>query len=95
MSAILETTDPEIVGLSSAGLAQVDAMIAEQIDAKQLAGAVVLVARRGKVAHFEAMGLKNLAAGEPLAKDSIFAIFSMTKPITAAAMMVLYDRGLW
>ena len=95
MSAILETTDPETVGLSSAGLAKVDAMIAEQIDAKQLAGAVVLVARHGKVAHFEAMGLKNIAAGEPLAKDSIFAIFSMTKPITAAAMMVLYDRGLW
>jgi CubicO group peptidase (beta-lactamase class C family) len=95
MSAILQLTDPASIGLSSESLARVDAMIAEQIDAKQLAGAVVLVARHGRIAHFEAMGLKTVATGEPLARDSIFAIFSMTKPITAAAMMVLYDRGLW
>ena len=95
MSATLALTDPKSVGLSPEGLARVDAMIGEQIVAGQLAGAVVLVARHGKVAHLKAMGLKNIADGEPLATDSIFAIFSMTKPITAAAMMVLYDRGLW
>ena len=86
---------PESVGLSPAGLARIDALIAEQIAARQLPGAVMLVARHGKLVHRSVQGLKTLATGEALAADTIFPIFSMTKPVTAAAMMVLHDWGLW
>jgi CubicO group peptidase (beta-lactamase class C family) len=91
----LGSAEPEAVGLSSDGLAAIDRALADVIAAKELAGAVTLVARRGKIVHRSVQGLKNLASGEPLTSDTIFAIFSMTKPITATAMMALYDRGLW
>lgn len=81
--------------MSSAGLARVDDRLAELIAAKVLPGAVTIVARHGRVIHRSAAGFGNLATGEALSDDSIFAIYSMTKPITAAAMMVLYDKGLW
>ncbi len=86
---------PEEVGLSSAGLAAVDAAVQGQTDRGELAGAETLVARHGKRVHANALGLKNLATGEPMAADTIFRIYSMTKPVTAAAMMILHDRGLW
>jgi len=86
---------PEEVGLSAAGLAQIDDMLAQYIAAKVLPGAVTLVARHGKIVHRSALGLKDIARGEPLAFDTIFRIFSMTKPVTAVAMMVLCERGLW
>jgi len=95
MDAIIDAASPDTHGLDPAAQAKVDALIAEQIAAKQLPGAAVLVARHGKIVHRSVQGLKNLAKAEPVAFDTIFPIFSMTKPITAAAMMVLYDRGLW
>jgi CubicO group peptidase (beta-lactamase class C family) len=87
--------NPEDVGLSRDGLAAVDAGVQGQIDRGELAGAVTLVARRGRLVHFNTLGLKNIATGEPMALDTLFRIYSMTKPVTAAAMMILYDRGLW
>ena len=87
--------DPEDVGLSSLGLARIDNALQAVIDAKQLPGAVVLVARDGKIVHRAVLGLKNIDDQEPLAFDTIFRIFSMTKPVTAVAMMAMYDRGLW
>ena len=54
-----------------------------------------MLARGGQVAHRALLGLKDIAAAEPLARDTIFRIYSMTKPITAAAMMILWDQGLW
>ncbi len=95
MDAMLGKGTPEEVGLTSAGLARVDQTLADLIADKTLAGVVTLVARQGKVVHRSAMGLKDLASGEALANDTIFRIFSMTKPVTAAAMMILYDEGLW
>ena len=53
------------------------------------------MARHGKVVHRPLLGLKDLATGEPLERDTIFRIYSMTKPVTAAAMMILHDQGLW
>jgi CubicO group peptidase (beta-lactamase class C family) len=91
----LGSARPEEVGLSIEGLARVDAAIQARIDAGVLAGAVTLVARRGRIAHVNAMGLKDIAGGEPLRTDSLFRIFSMTKPVTATAMMILHDEGLW
>jgi len=91
----LPRATPESVGLSSDALKRVDLAIHKLIDDGTLAGAVTLVGRHGKVVHESAMGAKNLEAGEPLAMDTIFRIFSMTKPVTAVAMMILYDEGLW
>jgi CubicO group peptidase (beta-lactamase class C family) len=92
---VFPKASPESVGLSPEGLAAVDAGVKGQIDRGELAGAVTLVARHGKLVHFKALGLKDIAAGEPMATDTLFRIYSMTKPVTAVAMMVLYDRGLW
>jgi len=89
------TARPEEVGLSPEGLAAVDAAVQGQIDRGELAGAVTLVARHGRLTHFNALGLKDIATGEPMATDALFRIYSMTKPVTAVAMMILYDRGLW
>jgi len=91
----MERVAPEAVGLSSAGLDAVDAAVQAQVDAGVLAGAVTLAARHGKIARVRTMGVKDLETGEPLAEDTIFRIFSMTKPITGTAMMILHDRGLW
>ena len=91
----LPKASPESVGLCSDALKRVDLAVHKLIDDGTLAGAVTMVGRHGKVAHESAMGAKNLQTGEPLAMDTIFRIFSMTKPVTAVAMMILYDAGLW
>lgn len=95
MKRDLSEASPEDVGLSAAGLARVDEALVELIAAGELAGAVTLVARHGRVVHRAALGAKDLASGEALANDTIFRIYSMTKPVTGVAMMILYDRGLW
>jgi CubicO group peptidase (beta-lactamase class C family) len=95
MSTILSAAEPETVGLSSDGLARIDHYLAELVDARVLPGAVTLVARHGKAVHRSVYGYKDLASGEPLTQHTIFRIYSMTKPITAVAMMILHDRGLW
>ena len=63
------------------------------IDEERLAGAVTVVARRGKVAHFKAHGMMDVAANKPMRKDTIFRIYSMTKPIAAVAVMMLCEDG--
>ena len=95
MARDLGPARPEDVGLSSAGLAAIDSAIRGYIDQGVLAGAVTLVARHGRTVHTNAMGRKDLASGEPLHLDTLFRIFSMTKPVTAAAMMMLYDEDRW
>jgi CubicO group peptidase (beta-lactamase class C family) len=65
------------------------------IDQKLIAGIVTLVARRGRVLHFERFGLRDIEAHRPMELDTIFRIYSMTKPITSVALMMLYERGLF
>ena len=89
------TATPEDLGLSAKGLARIDAAIQAQIDAGVIAGAVTLVARHGQVCHVHPMGLQNIECGEPSRVDGLYRIFSMTKPVTAVAMMILWDEGLW
>lgn len=86
---------PEEAGLLPAGLDVIDAAIQTQIDAGVIAGAVTIVARHGVVARVGTPGYKDIARGEAMAEDTIFRIFSMTKPITGTAMMILHDEGLW
>jgi CubicO group peptidase (beta-lactamase class C family) len=86
---------PENHGLSAEGLARVDAALQQKVAERAIAGAVTLVARHGEVVHTSIVGVDNVRTRKPLALDTIFRIFSMTKPVTAVAMMILHDRGLW
>ena len=84
---------PHEVGLSAKRLARIPDTAQQFIDNGQLAGAVTVVARRGKVAHFEAYGMMDIEANKPMRTDAIFRIYSMTKPIAAAAVMMLREEG--
>ena len=95
MSRDLAPATPESVGLSAEGLAKIDEYLARHVEDGTLAGVVTLVARHGKTVHTSVMGKKDLASGEPLALDTIFRIFSMTKPVTGVAMAILHDEGRW
>ena len=89
----LPTAAPRQVGLSADRLARIGPAVQKFIDDKQLAGAVTIVARRGKVAQFEAYGMRDLKARKPMRKDTIFRIYSMTKPIVSVAVMMLCEEG--
>ena len=84
---------PHEVGLSEEQLKRISSTAQGFIDEKQLAGAVTLVARRGKVAHFEAYGMMDIEADKLMRKDTIFRIYSMTKPIAAVGVMMLCEEG--
>ena len=83
----------EDVGVSTERLARVHEAVLKHIDAKDVSGAVSLVARRGKIVHFEAQGLADIDAKKPMMKDSIFRLASMSKPITAVAVMMMLEEG--
>jgi len=95
MARDLGPASPEDAGLSSRGLAAIDEALQDLIDRKVLAGAVTLAARRGRLAHTNTLGVKDIASGEALKTDTLFRIYSMTKPVTGVAMMILWDEGLW
>ena len=89
----LPTAPPEEVGLSSARLAKITAAVNAEIAKGRYPGAVALVARRGKVAYFEALGQLDPKAGAPMTRDAIFRLYSMTKPFTSVAAMMLLEDG--
>ena len=84
---------PEAVGFSSARLSKVSEFVDREILAGRLAGAVTMIARHGEIVHFESAGRYGLDDDRPLDKDALFRIFSMTKPITTVAAMILYEEG--
>lgn len=84
---------PEEVGLSSERLERVSEVFQGYADERRLAGASGMVIRHGKVAWSDAWGMRDLAAGDPLEMDDIFRIYSMSKPITSVAVMMLYEEG--
>ena len=92
-AAPLPVAEPESVGMSSERLQRLSDAMAGYIDRKQVAGTVTLVARRGKVVHFEAQGERWPEEGAPMTRDTIFRIASMTKPIASVALMTLYEEG--
>jgi CubicO group peptidase (beta-lactamase class C family) len=89
----LPHAQPDQVGLDAAKLEQAGALFRQAVDKKEIAGAVLLVARHGKVAYLEAIGKQDVEAGVAMSPDSIFRIASMTKPITSVAAMILADEG--
>ncbi len=84
---------PEDVGIASSRLPRIHETVQRYLDAGQLAGAVTLVARRGRLAHFEAHGVMDLDSKTPMRKDAIFRIASMSKPVTGVAIAILMEEG--
>jgi len=89
----LPRAKPESVGMSSERLALIRKQIDAEIARDQLPGAVLAIARRGKLVHFEAYGYLDKAAGVPMRTDAIFNLASMTKPMAAVAALQLYEQG--
>ena len=91
----LATAPAESVGVSTERLRRLDEGMKRLVDDKRFAGIVTLLTRRGKIVHHSAVGAKDVSKNDPLQKDSIFRIASMTKPIIGAALMMLYEEGKW
>ena len=92
-SADIRFTTPKNVGMSADRLERINELMQESMANQTIAGSVTLVARKGKVVHFEAAGLLDLDTGQVMKKDSLFRIYSMTKPITSVAAMLLFEQG--
>ena len=84
---------PESVGISSERLERIADTMMREIDAQRMPGAIVAIARQGKLAYFETFGYLDRTAGIPMPEDAIFAIASMTKPIFSVAALSLYEEG--
>ena len=87
------TQDPAGVGMDAARLARIDDRLARYVDDGRLAGWQVVVSRRGQVVHASTYGSRDLEAGRPVEPDTLWRIYSMTKPITAVTAMSLYEEG--
>jgi CubicO group peptidase (beta-lactamase class C family) len=89
----LPAATPAEVGLSPERVDRIGQVFKAEIEKGKFPGAVVLVARKGRVAYFDALGLRDKAAGTPMTKDTIFRIYSMTKPLVSVAAMMLVEDG--
>lgn len=89
----LPTATPEQVGLSSERLQMLSDVLKADVAAGKIPGAVLLVARQGKVAWFDPVGKLDTATGAPMQRDGIFRIYSMSKPVTTVAAMMLVEDG--
>jgi CubicO group peptidase (beta-lactamase class C family) len=94
-AADLGGAKPESVGMSSQRLERLTSAMKALADQGEVSGVVTLVAKNGKVVHLQATGKREVDSDSPMKKDSIFRIYSMTKPITGVAMMMLLEQGKW
>ena len=92
-AGLVTTARPEDVGLSSERLDRIHDAVQRHIDAGCISGAVTLVARHGKIAHLEAHGLLDIESKRAMPKDGVFRLASMSKPITAVAVMMMVEEG--
>ncbi len=88
------TNTPEQLGFSSQRLERIKPGMQGYIDRGEIAGIITLIARRGSVVQLEKFGYQDLASRTPMSLDTIFRLYSMTKPITSVALMMLFERGL-
>lgn len=86
---------PESVGFSSERLERLHSFMQQVVDKKELAGAVTILARHGKIVDYRTYGMRDLATAAPMTKDTIFRDYSMSKPVTGVAMLILYEQGKW
>jgi CubicO group peptidase (beta-lactamase class C family) len=93
VAADLPRARPETVGMSSERLMRISAFAERLVASQQAAGVVTLVARRGSVVHLNATGMADIENGEPMTTDAYFRYFSMTKPVTSVALLMLYEEG--
>ena len=93
MSALAVTATPESVGLCSERLARVDAWREGWVSSGKLPFGITAVLRRGEVVHAGVSGMADMERGVPAALDTIVRIYSMTKPLTSVAIMMLYEEG--
>jgi len=91
--SVARTIDPDQVGFDPARLARIDRHFARYVDAGQLAGWQIAVTRRGEIAHSSSYGLRDVEAGAPVEADTLWRIYSMTKPVTSVAAMILWEEG--
>ncbi len=89
----LQSVTAEQAGFAPARLGRIADTIKAEIEKGKMPGAVVLVARRGQLAYFEAFGKRDPADGSPMPKDAVFRMYSMTKPVTSVAVMMLVEEG--
>jgi CubicO group peptidase (beta-lactamase class C family) len=89
------TASPESVGFDAVRLQRLDDYMAGVVSSGKVAGMTTLLARHGKVVEFRTYGKANLASGASMNRDEIFRIYSMSKPITGVAMMILFEEGKW
>jgi CubicO group peptidase (beta-lactamase class C family) len=93
MGELQVEVDPAEVGFDKARLERIDRLFARYVDQRKLAGWQITVARRGKLAHVSCYGQRDMEAGLPVEPDTVWRIYSMTKPVTAVAAMMLYEEG--
>ena len=91
----LTPVKPESVGFSSERLERLHTLMQDAVDHQQVAGVVTLLARHGKVVDYRTYGMRDIASKTAMTKDTIFRDYSMTKPVTAVAMLELYEQGKW
>ncbi|MDX1581618.1 MAG: serine hydrolase domain-containing protein, partial [Alphaproteobacteria bacterium] len=92
-AAELPRAAPEEVGFSAERLERVTEWMQSYVDDTKLAGAQALIIREGRIAYFESVGKSDIARDTPVSEDTIFRIYSMTKPVTAVAVMMLVEEG--
>ncbi len=90
---IIPTVEPSEVGLNARRLARIDTHFAQYVDSGKLPGWHIVVTRRGEVAHSSTYGKRDIEAGAPVTADTLWRIYSMTKPITSVAAMMLWEEG--
>ncbi len=84
---------PEDVGMSTSRLRRIAPVMQGYIDTGKIPCALTMIAREGKLVHFEKFGMQDIVAAKPVEFDTIFRLYSMTKPITSVAVMMLYEEG--
>jgi CubicO group peptidase (beta-lactamase class C family) len=90
----MKISDPKLLGFDPQRLARIGDVMQRYVDAGKLPGFVTLVARRGEIAYLNTCGWRDVATQRPMQTDTIFRIFSMTKPIASVALLMLYEQGL-
>ncbi|NQU30097.1 MAG: beta-lactamase family protein [Anaerolineae bacterium] len=91
----MKRTNPDVLGFSTNRLGRINNLMGRYLESGKLAGMVTCVTRRGQIVHLENFGYQNLEAKVPMSQDSIFRIYSMTKPIASVALMMLYEESLF
>ncbi len=90
---MIEKINPQAVGFSAQRLSRLDTVMHRYVDENKLAGAMTVVARKGRIAHWDTYGMADLEAGLPLQQDTIFRIYSMSKALTTTALLTLLEEG--